>query len=108
MRGLVLLVTGLWATAALCQQAPVTAFGPTFSEPTLRLGQGKFSLPVVDYRAPAGTFKRGHGIIVGHDITPNTSVGIGFFKLKPKQSEVPGLPVTGKSKKMAVGLSLRF
>lgn len=108
MRGLVLLMTGLWATAAPGQQAPVTAFGPTFSEPTLRVGQGNFSLPVIDYRAPAGTFKRGHGIIIGHDINPSTSVGIGFFKLKPKQSEVPALAVTGKSKKMAVGLSFRF
>ena len=108
MRGLVLLVTGLWASAALGEQAPMTPIAPTSAEPALRLGQGNFSLPVIDYRAPAGTLKRGHGIIVGHDINPNTSVGIGFFKLKPKQSEVPALPVTGKSKKMAVGLSLRF
>ncbi|MGI8706298.1 MAG: hypothetical protein ACR2JJ_11000 [Sphingomicrobium sp.] len=64
---------------------------------------------MIEYRAPDGTWKRGHGIIVGHDISPNASVGLGFFKIRPKHQDktVPS-PAGGKSKKMSLGFSLRF
>jgi hypothetical protein len=109
VRGAVLLMAFSWASPGLSQQD----IGPSFSSPSsdlrLQLGYRNFGLPVIEYRAPDGTWKRGHGIIVGHDISPNASVGLGFFKMTPKnQDKIVLSPAGGKSKKMSLGFSLRF
>jgi hypothetical protein len=94
--------------------APQSDAKPFFSspspEPQLQLGKNNFALPVIDYRAPGGTWKRSSGIVVGHDISPNAAVGLGFFKMKPKFQDPanPPLPSAGKSKKVSLGFSLRF
>lgn len=106
MRSAFLIVTLLWATPALAQQA----FAPRpITEPRLDLGKGKFSLPIVDYQAPDGTWKRGKGIIVGRDVAPNATVGLGFFKMKPKTEDgATNAPFATKSRKVAVGISIGF
>lgn len=73
----------------------------------MQLGGNNFALPVIEYRAPDGTWKRSNGIIIGHDVSPNASVGLGFFKMKPKYQD-PALPPVGKSRKVALGFSMRF
>jgi hypothetical protein len=78
------------------------------AEPKLDLARQKFALPSVDYRAPDGTWKHGNGIIVGRDISPRATVGIGFFRMKPKSQEGMNSPPTRKSHKVSLGLSLRF
>ena len=78
------------------------------SEPKLDLAKRKFALPSVDYRAPDGTWKHGNGIIVGRDISPSTTVGIGFFRMKPKSQEGMSSPPTRKSHKVSLGFSMRF
>ena len=103
-----LLIASLFAASPAFAQ---TVAGSTarflHSEPQLQLGPGNFSLPIVEYRAPDGTWKRSNGIIIGHDVSPNTSIGLGFFKMKPKFQD-PTLPSVGKSKKVSLGLSMRF
>lgn len=109
MRAALLIVAVMWGPPVLAQNsaAPVR---PSFEvEPELRFSPGKFALPTVEYRAPDGTWKRSSGIIVGHDISPNAAVGIGFFRMKPKYQDSTVLtPSGGKSKKVSLGLSLRF
>ena len=78
------------------------------AEPRLDLAARKFALPSVDYRAPDGTWKHGNGIIVGRDISPSTTVGVGFFKMKPKSQEGMTSPPTRKSHKVSLGFSMRF
>ncbi len=102
-----LLLAAALGSPALGQKTPAPSLAQR-SEPDLQLGRGNFSLPVIDYRAADGTWKRGQGIIVGRDIARNATVGIGFFKMKPKSQEGTGAPLAGKSRKVAVGLSLRF
>ena len=78
------------------------------SQPALDLAR-KFALPQVDYRAPDGTWKHGNGIIVGRDISPGTTVGVGFFRTKPKSQEVTTQsPLARKSQKVSLGVSFRF
>ena len=109
MAGLALLVLGLAATPAF---APDTTAGPIIishpSEPQLQLDHRSFAIPSVDYRAPDGTWKHGNGIIIGRDISPSTTVGIGFFRMRPKSQEVSSSPLARKSHKVSLGLSLRF
>lgn len=99
---LILLSLFLWASPAAAQQG----FGPPTPGPRLAIQQ--FALPIVDYRAPDGTWKRGNGIIVGRDVAPNATVGVGFFRMKPRSPEVADTPFAGKSKKVAVGLTFKF
>lgn len=87
-------------------QLPIEARPP--AEPVLNLSRRNFTLPIVDYRAPDGTWKHGNGIIVGRDIAPNATVGIGFFKFKPKSDENSRAPLARKSSKVSLGFSLRF
>lgn len=78
------------------------------AEPGLDLDR-KFALPQADYRAPDGTWKHGDGIIVGRDISPSATVGIGFFRMKPKSQEVTSpSPLARKAHKVSLGLSMRF
>ena len=109
MAVLALLVLGLTAAPAL---APESSHAPAIlshpSEPQLQLDRGRFALPSVDYRAPDGTWKHGNGIIIGRDISPSTTVGIGFFRMRSKSQEVTNSPLARKSHKVSLGLSLRF
>ena len=105
----VLMMALLWTAPALAQDpAAALKLQPAPREPELKLGRGSFALPLIDYRAPDGSLRHGQGIIVGRDVSPNATVGIGFFKTKPKYSDGFMTPAPGKSKKLAVGLSLRF
>lgn len=110
VRGAVLLVTLCWTSPAFSQDPLRPTLSSPLSEPQLALGKNNFALPVIDYRAPDGTWKRGSGIIIGHNIAPNAAVGLGFFKMKPKFQDptAPPLPTAGKSKKVSLGFSLRF
>lgn len=108
MRGALLIVSVLAASPALSQSATGSALRSLHVEPQLHLGPGNFALPVVEYRAPDGTLKISHGIIVGRDVAHNARIGLGLFKMKPKYDEDSGLPTGKKSRKVALGVSLRF
>lgn len=110
VRGALLLVAFSWAPPGTSQSIVEPPLSSPSSEPQLQLGKNSFALPVIEYRAPGGTWKRSSGIVVGHDISPNAAVGLGFFKMKPKFQDptAPPLPTAGKSKKISLGLSLRF
>lgn len=105
---IMLIVALFWASPVLAQKIP---FGPKFQmkfvEPGLQLGAGNFALPVIEYQAPDGTWKRSSGIIIGHDISPNAAVGIGFFKMAPKYKDRTA-PPQSKSRKVSAGFSVRF
>lgn len=106
MRGALLIVAISWAGPGLAQGSALTSHSYSVG-PELQLAQGNFALPVIEYRAPDGSWKRSNGIIIGHDLAPNASVGVGFFRMKPKFQD-PTTPAAGKSKKVALGVSLRF
>ena len=108
MRGALLIVGLTAAFPAFAQGTPGSALRSAHAEPQLHLGPGDFALPVVEYRAPDGTLKVSHGIIIGRDVAPNARVGFGLFKMKPKYDEDSGLPTGKKSRKVALGFSLRF
>ncbi|MBA3578131.1 MAG: hypothetical protein H0W39_11085, partial [Sphingomonas sp.] len=97
------------ASPELAQQQGAASISHNYqSEPRLELGRSDFALPVVEYRAPDGTLKVSQGIIVGRDVGPNTRIGLGLFRMKPKYDEDSGLPTGGKSRKVALGVTLRF
>ena len=100
-------VVALLAASPAIAQNVAPSLRTPHVEPQLHLGRNNFALPVIEYRAPDGTWKRSNGIIVGHDVSPNASVGLGFFKMKPKYQD-PSLPPVGKSRKVALGFSMRF
>lgn len=107
MAVLALLVLGLAGAPALAP--PSGTVEPIVnSEPQLELSRGRFAIPTVDYRAPDGTWKHGNGIIVGRDISPSTTVGVGFFRMKPKSQEGTSTPLARKSHKVSLGVSVRF
>jgi hypothetical protein len=106
-----LLLLGLSCGSGALAQTPFGFINrPSHSEPQLELGRNSFALPIIEYRAPDGTWKRGQGIIIGRDIWPNTTVGIGFFRMKPRYEDPTSSTVStsGKSKKVSLGFSMRF
>lgn len=107
MRGALLIVALSSASPGLAQGVSPLELRPSAIEPPLELGSSKFALPVVEYRAPDGSWKRSNGIIVGHDIGANAAVGIGLFKMTPKYQDL-SVQQTGKSRKVSLGFSLRF
>ena len=107
MRRALLIVALLPVSPALAQKASAPALQPYDAEPQLQLGRSNFALPVVEYRAPDGSWKRSNGIVIGHDISPNATVGIGIFTMTPKYRDTGAQPVA-KSRKVALGFSLRF
>jgi hypothetical protein len=101
---------------ALISQAPALAQQPEPSIPLfpsvsgaepVKVGKNNFALPVIDYRAADGRWKRSTGIIIGREVAPNATIGLGFFNTKPKYQE-SFTPLSGKSRKVALGFSLRF
>ena len=104
-----LLALGLAGAPAFVPGAdPTLTIDSRTAEPQLDLARCKFALTSADYRAPDGTWKHGDGIIVGRDISPTTTVGIGFFRMKPRSQEGMASPPAGKSHKVSLGFSLRF
>jgi hypothetical protein len=106
-----LLLIGLTCSSGAFAQEPLGLINRlTHSEPQLELGRNSFALPIIEYRAPDGTWKRGQGIIIGRDIAKNATVGIGFFKMKPRYEDPTATttPTGGKSKKVSLGFSMRF
>ena len=109
MRVVLLIVALSSASPALAQQPEARGFSPLVqSEPKLEIGKSDFALPVVEYRAPDGTIKISQGIFIGRDISPNARVGLGLFKVKPKYDEDSGLPTGSRSRKVALGIALKF
>ena len=108
-RGVLLLMAMAAATPAVAQQQAVGPLAPPLrAEPQLELGRSDFALPVVEYQAPDGTLKVSQGIVIGRDVSPNARVGLGLFRMKPKYDEDSGLPTRAKSRKVALGFTLRF
>lgn len=103
----------VWAAPALSQRfVPAPPSEPKIDirshEPGVRLGRSSFSLPVVRYVAPDGTFKRSRGIIIGREIGRNATVGLGLFKTKSARQDDSTRPAATKSRKVAVGVTFRF
>ena len=109
MRAALLVVALIWAAPALAQQteSSIPLFPSISGTQPLKVGQNNFALPVIDYRSPDGTWKRSTGILIGREVAPNATLGLGFFNIKPKYQE-SFTPVPGKSRKVALGFSLRF
>ena len=107
MRRALLIVALLPASPALAQNVSAPMLRPYDVEPQLQLGRSNFALPVVEYRAPDGSWKRSNGIIIGHDISPNATIGIGIFTMTPKYRDTSVQPAV-KSRKFSLGFSLRF
>lgn len=60
---------------------------------------------------PDGTRHERRGIIAGFDVAPDTVVGLGLFETLPKRvvrSEESALDKPKRSRKAAVGLTLKF
>ena len=69
------------------------------------------SLPVINYVAPGGALEIKRGIVAGIDVAPNAIMGIGLFKILPKErrpfaTDDP-LDKPKSRKSAAVGLSIR-
>jgi hypothetical protein len=108
VRGAVLLVALSWGSAALAQDIPAPSLWSRSVRPQLDLGRSSFSLPVIDYQAPDGSRKQSRGIIIGRDIAPNATVGVGLFRMRLKSQEGAQVPPAGKSRKVALGVTIRF
>ena len=83
----------------------------TTSRPELQVGRNSFAMPVIEYRASDGVIRQSRGIIIGRDVAPNANVGLGFYKMSPKFDYPPSSvtdPLPRKSKKVAVGVTLKF
>ena len=72
----------------------------------------RFALPASDHVEPDGSRTRQRGIVAGIEVAPQAVVGIGFFNRLSKRPAQPPDPSLDngqrRSKKAAVGLSLRF
>ena len=113
MRSVALAAIAVWAAPVAAQGiAPqgLSLSSKALIEPDLHVDRSGFALPIVDYVAPDGTRKRSRGIIIGRDVAPNTVVGLGVFSTAPKSGERPEGPLAPpkKSKKVALGISIRF
>ena len=104
-----MLVTALFMAAPALAEKPPTAqtLQTTVVSTKVTTAPASFALPLIDYSAPGGAAKA-PGILIGRDIAPNATVGLGFFKLKPRYTDNAAAAPVGKSKKISVGLSLRF
>lgn len=57
---------------------------------------------------PTGSVALRHGLIAGVDVTPSAVVGIGFFKMRTRQVTGDVTEPRTKSRKVAIGVKLRF
>lgn len=84
---------------------------PIESEP--RISGPGVTLPVITYTAPDGSLKLKRGIVVGREVAPNATIGLGLFETLPKkpsrpQSDNPMERTQKRSRKAAVGLTFSF
>ena len=70
------------------------------------------SLPIAEYAKANGAKVRQRGIIIGTDIAPNMTFGLGFGDLKPRKSALSPEPQrdarSRKSRNAALRLTVRF
>jgi hypothetical protein len=71
-----------------------------------------FSFPVVGYAEPNGLFQQRRGIIAGKEIARGTVLGVGIFQTAPKLrgyvGDIPPNMAPKRSKRAAIGLSMKF
>lgn len=81
-------------------------------EPPTPVERRGFSFPVVEYRGPDGVVQKRRGIIAGTTVAPGTVLGIGIYETAPKMrgyvGDVPQNMAPRKSRRAAVGLSMKF
>ncbi len=70
------------------------------------------AFPVIDYWSPDSSSPMPRGIIAGRQIAPGTVLGLGIFQTTPKLrgyvGDVPQNMAPRRSKRAAVGLSVKF
>jgi len=70
------------------------------------------AFPVIDYGSPDSSSPMPRGIIAGRQIAPGTVLGLGIFQTTPKMrgyvGDVPQNMAPRRSKRAAVGLSVKF
>jgi hypothetical protein len=81
-------------------------------EPPTRVERRGFSFPVIEYRGPDGVVQKRRGIIAGKQVAPGTVLGVGIYETAPKMrgyvGDVPQNMAPRKSRRAAVGLSMKF
>lgn len=81
-------------------------------EPPTPVERRGFSFPVVEYRAPDGVMQQRRGVIAGTKVAPGTVLGVGLYETAPKTrsyvGDVPQIMERRKSRRAAVGLSMKF
>jgi hypothetical protein len=81
-------------------------------EPPAQVERRGFSFPIVEYRGPDGVWQQRRGIIAGKKVAPGTVLGVGIFQTAPKMrgyvGDVPHNIAPRKSRRAAVGLSVKF
>ena len=81
-------------------------------EPPTPVERRGFSFPVVEYRGPDGVVQKRRGIIAGTTVAPGTVLGLGIYETAPKMrgyvGDVPQNMAPRKSRRAAVGLSMKF
>jgi len=81
-------------------------------EPPAQVERRGFSFPVVEYRGPDGVVQKQRGVIAGTKVAPGTVLGIGIYETAPKMrgyvGDVPQNMAPRKSRRAAVGLSMKF
>jgi hypothetical protein len=110
------IVSPVPATAEPASQlAPnaISSFSRSVGEPPAQVERRGFSFPIVEYRGPDGAWHQRRGIIAGKKVAPDTVLGFGIFQTAPKMrgyvGDVPhNVAPRGKSRRAAVGLSMKF
>ena len=106
---------GCPATAADKPSSTVSAL-PSFSAigrtTSPQAQRPNMAFPIIDYGAPDGSAPMPRGIIAGRQIAPGTVLGLGIFQTAPKTrgyvGDVPQNMAPRRSKRAAIGLSVRF
>jgi hypothetical protein len=110
-----LAVTGAPAVAQPGSQDPtnsLSSISRIIGEPPTQVERRGFSFPVVEYRGPDGVVQKRRGIIAGKRVAPGTVLGVGIYETAPKMrgyvGDVPQNMAPRKSRRAAVGLSVKF
>lgn len=90
----------------------ISSISRIIGEPPTRVERRGFSFPVVEYRGPDGVVQKRRGIIAGKQVAPGTVLGLGIYETAPKMrgyvGDVPQNMAPRKSRRAAVGLSMKF
>lgn len=82
------------------------------SPPPYTIGKRGFSFRMLNYVDPRGVVQQRQGIIAGRQIAPGTILGVGIFRTAPKMrgyvGDIPQNVVSRRSKRAAVGLTMKF